>query len=85
MAEKRTSNTEVIYLKQPTIRNGISNICKVFRITTSSGVEANEEPIIRIDMISPASNSAFFPPMRFTMSGAKNMIEAFSNSPIVVT
>jgi hypothetical protein len=43
--KNRTSNWLVIYLKQPTSRNGTSNICSVFRITTSSAEVANDEPI----------------------------------------
>ena len=60
-----------MYLNVPTNRNGTSNICRVFSKMTWLTVSANDEPMIRIDMMVPAISRAFFPPIRFTISGAK--------------
>lgn len=46
---------------------------------------ANDELIIRIDIIVLVSSRAFFLSMRLMISGVKNIIEALSNSFIVVT
>ncbi|VFZ97366.1 Uncharacterised protein [Klebsiella pneumoniae] len=85
MAERRGLKAEEIYLKVPTSRKGISNICSILRITTSTADEAKDDPRIRTDMIIPAVSRAFLAPMRLTMAGAQNMISALSNSPPVVT
>ncbi|MNF08059.1 hypothetical protein D3C80_2083740 [compost metagenome] len=72
-------------MKMPTSRNGTSNICRVLRKITAVTESACDEPMIRADIITPAISSAFLPPMRLMINGAKNMINALRNSPSVVT
>jgi hypothetical protein len=44
VAESRGLKAEEIYLKVPTSRKGISNICSILRITTSTADEAKDDP-----------------------------------------
>ncbi len=57
--------------KGPDQQEGISNICSILRITTSTADEAKDDPRIRTDMIIPAVSRAFLAPMRLTMAGAQ--------------
>lgn len=60
MADRRVSNTPVMYLNAPTSRNGTSSACSIFRAITSTAVVANDDPIMRVAMITPAISSVFF-------------------------
>ncbi|MMZ68349.1 hypothetical protein D1872_310300 [compost metagenome] len=73
-----------MYLNAPTSRNGTSSACSIFRAITSTTVVANDEPIMRVAMISPAISSVFFAPMRLMIHGEQNMIIALQISPAVV-
>ena len=73
-----------MYLNAPTSRNGTSSACSIFRAMTSTAVVANDEPIMRVAIISPAISSVFFAPIRLMIHGEQNMMIALQISPAVV-
>lgn len=77
--QRRTSKTWLMYLNWPTRNSGFSNEWMHFMKPIHSGPHWKDEPMMRMDMIVPASSSVRLPPSLFAMTGAPNRNTASKN------
>jgi hypothetical protein len=71
VAEKRTSNTPVIYLKMETNNSGISKAAISRHTDNNIGSEATALPKIRTKVKIPKRINPFLAPILLTITGAK--------------